>query len=240
MKLGDKSFSASFLVKGSDQWIPAEVNLKPPVHPFGRCKALKPPQGVPYKSVESLSITLLERKTIKVILRDLNSVWLYPTAFQTRGDKMELSFGAKNASVYKQYKAKMSWTHHVEGDPLFQCRKYEANFTLNDCIRDELHKLFLKELSCIPPLFTENRVIMCQKRFNLSPKEDNRIKRMFWRIYEKYKPLNCPSPCSKIMVETQLMHEDSFPTPTLDLIFDPEVEVSWPDFPLCLPSPSLQ
>ena len=94
---------------------------------------MKPPQGVPYKSVESLSITLLERKTIKVILRDLNSVWLYPTAFQTRGDKMELSFGTKNISVYKQYKAKMSWTHHVEGDPLFQCRKYEANFkVIND------------------------------------------------------------------------------------------------------------
>ena len=152
---------------------------------------------------------------------------------------MELSFGTKNISVYKQYKAKMSWTHHVEGDPLFQCRKYEANFTLNDCVRDELHNLFLKELSCIPPLFTENRAIMCQKRFNFSTIEDNRIKRMFWRIYEKYRPLNCPSLCSKMTVETQLMYEDSFPTPTLDLIFDPEVEVSWSDFIVFSPSPSL-
>ena len=31
MKPDDKSFSASFLVRGSDQWIPAESNLKPPV-----------------------------------------------------------------------------------------------------------------------------------------------------------------------------------------------------------------
>ena len=110
---------------------------------------------------------------------------------------------------------------------------------MNDCVRDELHKLFLKELSCIPPLFTENRAIMCQKRFNFSTIEDNRIKRMFWRIYEKYRPLNCPSLCSKMTVETQLMYEDSFPTPTLDLIFDPEVEVSWSDFIVFSPSPSL-
>merc|ERR1712107_512355 len=71
---------------------------------------------------------------------------------------------------------------------------------------------------------------MCQKRFNFSTIEDNRIKRMFWRIYEKYRPLNCPSPCSKMTVETQLMYEDSFPTPTLDLIFDPEVEVNQSSF----------
>ena len=239
MKLDDNSFSASFLVNGSNGWISAETDFKTPVHPFGRCKAVKPPAGVLYHDVESLSIKLKNKtqknKTIKVILRDPNSVWLYPTAFQTRGDHMEMSFGGEGTnttSMYKQFKARMSWTYHVEGDPLLQCRDYNSNFTLNDCVKEELHNLFMKELGCIPPLFTENGMNICQKPFNLSQFEEVKTKRMFWKIYEKYRPLDCQAACSKVVVETQLMYEDSFPNPTLDLIFHPEVEVTRSTFSL--------
>ena len=235
MKPDDNSFSASFLVNGSNEWIPAETDFKTAVHPFGRCKAVKPPPNVRYHDIESLSISLLKNRTIKVILRDPNSVWLYPTAFQTRGDKMEMSFGGegrKMSSMYKQYKAKMSWTYHVEGDPLLQCRNYNLNFTFNDCVKEELHNLFFKELGCIPPLFTENNMKVCQKKFNISEFEEVKIKMMFWKIYEKYRPVNCETPCSKMVVETQLMYEDSFKTPVLDLIFHPEVEVTRSTFSL--------
>ena len=235
MKLDDNSFSASFLVNGSDGWISAETYFKTPVHPFGRCKAVKPPPGVLYHDIESLSISLLKNRTIKIILRDPDAVWLYPTAFQTRGDQMEMSFGGegtKTTFMYKQYKARMSWTYHVEGDPSLQCRDYNMNFTLNDCVKEELHNLFMKELGCIPPLFTENSMKICQKTFNLSQFEEVKIKRMFWKIYEKYKPLGCQPACSNGVVETQLMYEDSFPNPVLDLIFHPEVEVTRSTFSL--------
>ena len=237
MKLDDKIFSASFLVNGSDEWISAETDFKTPVHPLGRCKAVKPPRGVPHHELDSLSISLLKNRTTKLILRDPNSVWFYPTAFQTRGDRIKMGFGGetqKKTPMYKQYKAKMSWTHHVEGDPLLKCRKYSTNYTLNDCVRDELQNLFMKVLGCVPPLFTEDGTKVCQQKFNLSEFDEVRIKRMFWKIYEKYRPLNCPAPCSKLTVETELMYEDSFPTPTLDLIFHPEVEVTRSTFSLTL------
>ena len=233
MKLDDSIFSASFLVNGSDEWISAETYFKTPVHPFGRCKGVKPPPGVLYHDIESLSISLVKNNTIKVILRDPNTVWLYPTAFQARGDHMEMSFGAKEGkTMFKQYKAKISWTYHVEGDPLLQCRNYNLNYTLNDCVKEELHNLLMKELGCVPPLFTENSMKICQKVFNLSQIEEVKMKRMFWKIYEKYRPLDCQVPCSKMVAETQLMYEDSFQTPILDLIFDPEVELTRSTFSL--------
>ena len=233
MKIDDDSFSASFLVNGSNEWISAETDFKMPVHPFGRCKVIKPPTGVLYHDIESLSVSLLKNKTIKVILRDPNSVWFYPTAFQTRGDLMEMSFGGgKTTFMYKQYKAKMWWTYHVEGDPLLQCRNYNLNYTFNDCVKEELDNLLLKQLGCIPPLFTEDSVKVCKKRFNLSEFEEVKIKRMFWKIYEKHRPVNCQPACSKMVVETQLMYKDSFPTPTLDVIFHPEVEVTRSTFSL--------
>ena len=58
------------------------------------------------------------------------------------------------------FKTQISRTVHVEGDPLLDCVVYTEDKSYGACVENELNQAFTKEIGCIPPLLTENSLVV--------------------------------------------------------------------------------
>ena len=79
---------------------------------------------------------------VRIIFIDqANSLKLYPNEMEMVGSKIELGSDVQ----HRGYKIKISRSQHVEGDPRFDCNEYTPENSFNDCIQNELKRLFTKK-----------------------------------------------------------------------------------------------
>ena len=110
------------------------------------------------------------------------------------GDSIEIKIREPSSAIY--FKTKVSRFEHVQDDPLFQCAVYTADNSYNDCIQDELLGLIEEEIDCQPPLLAKDQTRMCDKRFNVSSDQNQKIERLLRLQQTHDRTFNCRTPCT--------------------------------------------
>ena len=93
-----------------------------------------------------------------------NSPQWYPDVMQMAGDPIVVEFD-KSLHIYE---TRISKSEHIEADPLFDCAAYTKQHSYQNCIQDEIEKIFLMELGCQPLYLSTNENDQCNKKFNVS------------------------------------------------------------------------
>ena len=192
----------------------SSVQLKDMLFPYGRCLLIQPEndQDVPLRKLffspnkEAFLNSSGVPTTLKVFLMDpLNSPLIYPMNFQMKGDHIRVHFDpTKNDNISWLFTVKVSQSHHVQGDPLFDCTEYTEDQTYGDCVTAELSGLFQEKLNCTPPLLATHADQMCDVRFNLTADKSKEIFELFWNKYLNFEPSSCKKPCTHTAYEVQL------------------------------------
>ena len=131
-----------------------------------------------------------------------NSPKLYPDELEMAGSQIKM----RPEAEFSTYKTKISRSQYVQGGPLLDCNVYTAENSYNDCIQEEIQKLFANSpIRCTPPLYTQNFSSMCNQKFNFSSEIDHKIlKLIFQLIFQDWKT-QCKIPCTRSKFTTRYL-----------------------------------
>ena len=121
---------------------------------------------------------------------------------------------------------KTEHSHHVQGDPLYDCTQYGKENTYHDCIHDEILAKFEKKLGCAPPLLTRSLGSMCNKTFNFTHYEDAKLKQLFRTLLSHVMKFKCKTPCTQRVYRKTLTHQIPNKGTSPIITFSPKVAVT--------------
>ena len=236
-KLRQQLVRAAQYITPQHEFVDPKMSFRTLAYPFGRCLVISPPteKNVNNTKLDALSLhlailgtnTTKEREIrLRTFFMDKStSLQLYPNEMEMLADKLEMRLWLPET---KTYKVKISKTHHVQGDPLYECAEYTIDNTYNDCAQNEILEFFKKEIGCQPPLLAKDANLTCNQQFNLSSKQAERIKKFFLQLYIRNVKLHCKTPCSTDEFRTQLVHTTKHEggTNALVIVFDKKVEIA--------------
>ena len=150
-----------------------------------------------------------------------NSPQWYPDVMQMAGDPIVVEFD-KSLHIYE---TRISKSEHIEADPLFDCAVYTKQNSYQNCIQDEIEKIFLMELGCQPLYLSTNENDQCNKKFNVSKHRSKEIFSLFWGLTYKGMKLRCKPTCTKIKYTTKYLGGYPYSFRRLDIIFDENVDI---------------
>ena len=109
-------------------------------YPLGRCMSISPPlQNGKREQLNHLFLAfndsfknILSDKLRIIFIDKANSLRLYPDEMEMVGSKIEFGRGVE----HRDYKIKISRSHHVQGDPRFDCNVYTPENSFNDCLQN--------------------------------------------------------------------------------------------------------
>ena len=133
---------------------------------------------------------------------NINSPWLFPDSVE-RSNEMDMLFYPRSAIIKSWFnytssiEIKTERSHHVQGDPLYDCTEYGKENTYHDCIHDEILAKFEKKLGCAPPLLTRSLSSMCNTTFNFTDYEDAKLKQLFRTLLSHVMKFKCKTPCTQ-------------------------------------------
>ena len=215
-----------------------DIGLTNLTYPHGRCFSIRPPP-LERKMSDIMMNTLYIgfNKTIFKKYKDtlfniyfvdkINSLKIYPDENYFVGKPLQVRMTNRKS----MFKTKMSSSHHVEGDPLFECTEYTLNNSYNDCIQNELLGSFHLLLGCQPPLLAKDYNRLCNEKFNVSWAKKKEITKLFLQTYHHNLKTKCKTPCKTTKYTTRLLY--TVPDPSnavLGIVFDKTVDVTWSTF----------
>ena len=228
-------YGAYYKDKHGEIWN-SQLQLKDLLFPYGRCLLIKP------KTNESVSLKKLfvypnkeaflnltgGPVTLKVFMMDpINSPLIYPMNFQMTGDHIKIQLDPlKNDNISWLFAVKVSRSHHVQGDALFDCTDNTEEESYGDCVREELSEMFEEKLNCSPPLLSSDPGQMCNTRFNLTEDESADIFQLFWNNYLNFEPSVCKKPCTQTTYQVQLKQVMEVEYVLIGISFESVVEVT--------------
>ena len=165
-----------------------------------------------------------------VLLMDpINSPLLFPANSAMRGDHIKVPF----RKGWRIFTIKIHQFRHLKSDPSSDCMEYSEDNTYGACVRKELVNIYRNALNCTPPLLVEDPASvddhLCNKKFNLSEEEGNKIRDLFDKQLN-FKPLLCKKPCTETTYEVQAMQMINLQSSGIGLIFDTSVDVTQTEF----------
>ena len=214
--------------------VTAHITQRTLAYPYGRCISISPVASPPretsfrnrfYLRFNDTYMETLGIKTVKLFLMDkTNSPRLYPDDTEMIGDPVTIDQIADNPRFFN-YKAHISRSQNIEGDPSLECADYTTGGSYYDCIQSELKQTFNKTIGCLPPPVFPEPSIMCNRKFNFSSKGDE-TKLMLLSLYNHDYKFNCKTPCQTNKYSTNLLHHEPKRDWTgLSIIFDNTVKV---------------
>ena len=215
------------------QYTKAQVTFRTLIYPYGRClNVAPPPKSTSKVGLRTLkgwfNMTAIKNSenppiSMKIFFMDkVNSPLFYPDTFEMMGDPIEVRF---DTFVHQNFKTKITRSHHVPGDPLYDCFEYSKDVTYNDCIQSELNDFFKETIGCAPPVLAIDPESMCNKRFNVSKGKDKELEKIFRQIYLHDFKFNCKTPCTKNVYTSKLTHKIRLEDIALRITFDSTVNV---------------
>ena len=179
-------------------------------YPYWRCQLIKPSKIRSIEKTTSFINLDLNASVFKKILEDeptnsstmlnvllqdpTNSPLTYPLNFQMSGDRIRVPF----KKAWRIFQIRVFRTHHVQGDPNFDCMEYTEENTFGECVQKQLSDIFKGSLNCTPPLMMQkpSEPHVCNQRFHLTRDEGNRIRDLFDQIHFDFIPSVCKRPCT--------------------------------------------
>ena len=156
------------------------VEFRMVTFPYGRCELLKSPQDLKISGhwLTFKEAALKPFSSLKILLMDpVNSPLVFPANFEMRGSPINVELKNPNKGWYS-FQIKVSQSHHLEGDPQFDCKEYSLNDTYGECIKQEWEGRFLRLLNCTPPMLDASQ--MCDRRFALNWTESTKVYELFY------------------------------------------------------------
>ena len=216
--------------------VTAHITQRTLAYPYGRCISISPVASPPretsfrnrfYLRFNDTYMETLGIKTVKLFLMDkTNSPRLYPDDTEMIGDPVTIDQIADNPRFFN-YKAHISRSQNIEGDPSLECADYTTGGSYYDCIQSELKQTFNKTIGCLPPPVFPEPSIMCNRKFNFSSKGDE-TKLMLLSLYNHDYKFNCKTPCQTNKYITRLFDKSNVHSSnltTLTIILDKTVDV---------------
>ena len=203
--------------------------------PYWRCQLIKPSKiksinkNTSFISMTSAFPEVRNESSMSVLLLDpKNSPLTYPLNFQMRGHHIRVPF----EKGWRIFKIKVLRSEHVQGDPNFECTKYDEDNTYGDCVQKEMRNIIVDVLNCTPPQmmiqeYPDDHV--CNQRFDMNVEEGNEL-RDFFEILFDFKPSACKRPCTQTTYEVQSTQEVEYPHSSIGLNFESVVDVTQAEF----------
>ena len=203
--------------------------------PYWRCQLIKPSKiksinkNTSFISMTSAFPEVRNESSMSVLLLDpKNSPLTYPLNFQMRGHHIRVPF----EKGWRIFKIKVLRSEHVQGDPNFECTKYDEDNTYGDCVQKEMRNIIVDALNCTPPQmmiqeYPDDHV--CNQRFDMNVEEGNEL-RDFFEILFDFKPSACKRPCTQTTYEVQSTQEVEYPHSSIGLNFESVVDVTQAEF----------
>ena len=152
-----------------------------------------------------------------------NSAKLYPDELEMLGSQIRIRPEAELST----YKTKISRSQHVQGDPQLDCSVYTLENSYNDCIQNEIHKLFANSpIGCQPPLYTQDLNRMCNQKFNFSSSKDSEIVKLLLQLTFQDWKSECSIPCTRSKYTTRYLSKSPYNRTGLNILFDRTVDVT--------------
>ena len=161
--------------------------------------------------------------TLRAYFMDvINSPRLYPDVMEMTD---EVSLVKASLNHVSTFETKIIRSHHISGDPNLDCFGYTEEDSYHDCIQKELLDMFQTMIGCAPPLLTKDQNTICNKTFNLSQAEDEKVKQIFRQIFFHNMPFNCRDPCTKNVYRTKLTHRIPRNGTSLVITFNSKINI---------------
>ena len=174
--------------------------------PYGRCILVRAPTDLKrFKRLElSMKTEALINATgsqsrLKIFLLDPINSHLISPMNDMKGDHIEIPI----TGLFWNFFVRVSRSHHVQEDPLFECKEYDKDHSYGECVQNELKALFKKELNCTPPLLAQQGDPVCNTRFNVTREEGLNIRNLFDNNYFHFEPSVCKRPCIRTTYSVQ-------------------------------------
>ena len=205
------------------------------LYPRGRCLLVKSPtrdkvESFKHLYLESIKTDKFNRSefpssTLKGFLMDpVNDPLIYPIDLQMKGDHIKVPLNKKTS--WNAFTIRVSRSHHVEDDPLFDCKEYSEENTYGECVRKELKGIFEQKLNCSPPVLAKGTDKMCNERFHQTSEESAEIFDLFVNNYFNFEPSVCKTPCTQTNYEVRLNSVVESEKLEIKLTFEPVVQVT--------------
>jgi len=166
---------------------------------------------------------------LDILLMDpANSPLIFPHNLQMKGDSISVPFDLG----WRIFNIKVLRFQNLNNDPHFDCEEYSEENSYGGCLKKELKESYERALNCSPPLLVDEPsadVHVCNKRFNMTEEEGNRIRDLFDKNFN-FKASLCKKPCTQTTYEVQSMQEIKYPTASIGLNFDSFVESTETEF----------
>ena len=176
-------------------WVNAETTFKKRLYPYGRCLSMTIPPNRPLRHQSNNFLLMnfndsafeklnLSFHKIKIFFFDnVNSPKYIRDAMEMEGNEIEVHLTQE--PVAHTYRTRILRSEHVQYDPLYDCAVNTSDNTYDDCIKKDMEKLFVDELGCQPPPFTDDLGHMCNKKFNVSCAKD-KVKSKFYYLMNHF------------------------------------------------------
>ena len=168
---------------------------------------------------------------------NVNSPRLFPDSLE-RKNQIEVKLNTENKKSWFNYETsievKVGRSYHFPEDPSFDCTDYTAQSTYHNCIYNEIIAFFDGIIKCDPPFFARSIKNMCNKRFNLTESNDERLKQEFRVLLTHAKEFKCKTPCTKRTYQSTLIHKIPYNGTALILTFSPKVAITASKFSISI------
>ena len=176
-------------------WVNAETTFKKRLYPYGHCLSMTIPPNRPLRHQSNNFLLMnfndsafeklnLSFHKIKIFFFDnVNSPKYIRDAMEMEGNEIEVHLTQE--PVVHTYQTRILRSEHVQYDPLYDCAVYTSDNTYDDCIKKDMEKLFVDDLGCQPPPFTDDLGHMCNKKFNVSCAKD-KVKSKFYYLMNHF------------------------------------------------------
>ena len=103
---------------------------------------------------------------------------------------------------------------------------FDSENTYEKCVREELKSIFERKLNCTPPLIASKNDSICNKRFDLTNNEGNKIIIFFVTNYLNFESSHCKKPCTQTTYEVHSNTKAEDNEMIIKLTFDPVVHIT--------------
>ena len=194
----------------------AEIRMRSPIYPFGRCSEIvAPSEG----TVSSVYIYPVGGHNLSVYFRDVtNTQDYFPIPMSMKGE-VKIPFD-------RFYKYRTEISKSVVNEDL-GCQVYTSENPYSSCVRKEVNKKMVGLLGCLPPLLTngENEEI-CKGKVNTSIDKSAVIKTQFINIYSSdFQPQTCMKPCIQTNYDTKKIYSLPTDKPSIRIVFGKTIKV---------------
>ena len=141
-------------------------------YPSGECLVVKIEDLDESSNAELVRLDILfnqvENVTLEVKITDLAREYFYSGVFSSNGKDIARKIDPEGRNFSSTYRVQITEYKEKEKDEEADCKEYNEvkNESFKQCVQLLVEERFTQEVGCVPPWFTKNLDVMCNKTYH--------------------------------------------------------------------------